>query len=128
MSSFSISWSRVKQRSSSSKTQAEVKAKLSVAFAESQQLDVSRSGEYTVAEWLRVWFEFYAKPNIRPSAAGYYLRAMEEYTVPRIGSIKLCFSFLMVLIASPASLPKRLRDLTRIKPIFPLRQSLRSFR
>ena len=66
-----------------------MKAKLSVAFAESQQLDVSRSGEYTVAEWLRVWFEFYAKPNIRPSAAGYYLRAMEEYTVPRIGSIKL---------------------------------------
>ena len=38
----------MKQRSSSSKTQAEVKAKLSVAFAESQQLDVSRSGEYTV--------------------------------------------------------------------------------
>ena len=36
------------------RTQAEVKAKLSVAIAESQQLDVSRSGEYTVAEWLRL--------------------------------------------------------------------------
>ena len=71
------------------RTQAEVKAKLSVAIAESQQLDVSRSGEYTVAEWLRVWFELYAKPNIRPSTAGYYRRAMEEYTIPRIGSIKL---------------------------------------
>ena len=32
----------------------EVKAKLSVAIAESQQLDVSRSGEDTVAEWLRL--------------------------------------------------------------------------
>ena len=52
------------------RTQAEVKAKLSVAITESQQLDVSRSGEYTVAEWLRVWFELYAKPSIRPSTAG----------------------------------------------------------
>ena len=49
------------------RTQAEVKSKLSVAIAESQQLDVSRSGEYTVAEWLRIWFELYAKPNVRPS-------------------------------------------------------------
>ena len=71
------------------KTQAEVKAKLSLAIAESQQLDVSRSGEYTVAEWLRLWFELYAKPSIRPSTAGYYRRGMEEYTIPRIGSVKL---------------------------------------
>ena len=71
------------------KTQAEVKSKLSTAITESQQLDVSRSGEYTVAEWLRLWFELYAKPSIRPSTAGYYRRAMEEYTIPRIGSVKL---------------------------------------
>ncbi|MHA5218676.1 tyrosine-type recombinase/integrase [Dysosmobacter sp. Phy] len=71
------------------RTQAEVKSKLSVAIAESQQLDVSRSGEYTVAEWLRIWFELYAKPNIRPSTAGYYKRGIEQYTVPRIGTIKL---------------------------------------
>ncbi len=31
----------------------------------------------------------YTKPNIRPSTAGYYRRAMEEYTIPRIGSVKL---------------------------------------
>ena len=71
------------------RTQAEVKSKLSAAITESQQLDVSRSGEYTVAEWLRLWFELYAKPNIRPSTTGYYRRAMEEYTIPRIGSVKL---------------------------------------
>ena len=71
------------------RTQAEVKAKLSVAIMESHQLDVSRSGEYTVAEWLRLWFELYARPNIRPSTAGYYRRAMEEYTIPRIGTTKL---------------------------------------
>ena len=71
------------------RTQAEVRAKLAVAIAESQQLDVSRSGEYTVAEWLRLWFELYAKPNIRSSTASYYCRAMEEYTILRIGTIKL---------------------------------------
>ena len=27
--------------------------------------------------------------NIRPSTAGYYRGAMEEYTIPRIGSVKL---------------------------------------
>ncbi len=56
--------------------QAEVKSKLSVAIAESQQLDVSRSGEYAVAEWLQVWFELYAKPTIRPSTAEYYKRGI----------------------------------------------------
>ncbi|WP_417045187.1 hypothetical protein [Dysosmobacter sp.] len=70
------------------RTQAEVKGKLSVAIAECQHLDVSRSGEYTMVEWLRLWFELYAKPNIRPSIAGYYPRIMEEYTIPRIGHIK----------------------------------------
>ena len=49
------------------RTQAEVKSKLSAAAAESPQLDVSRSGEYMVAEWLR--FKLSAKPNIRPSAS-----------------------------------------------------------
>lgn len=66
-----------------------MRAKLAVAIAESQQLDVSCSGEYTVAEWLRLWFELYAKPNIRSSTASYYCRAMEEYTILRIGTIKL---------------------------------------
>ena len=60
-----------------------------MAIAECQQLDLSRSGEYTVAEWLRVWFELYAKLTIRPSTAGYYRRAMEDYTIPRIGTTKL---------------------------------------
>lgn len=60
-----------------------------MAITESQQLDISRSGEYTVAEWLWVWFELYAKPNIRPSTAGYYRRAIEEYTIPRSGTTKL---------------------------------------
>ena len=49
------------------KTQAECKAKLKKAIEESQALDVGRADEYTVAAWLRTWFELYAKPHIRPS-------------------------------------------------------------
>ena len=55
------------------KTQAECKAKLKKAIDESQSLDVGRADEYTVAAWLRTWFELYAKPHIRPSTMNYYL-------------------------------------------------------
>lgn len=48
------------------KTQAECKAKLKKAIEESQILDVGRADEYTVAAWLRTWFELYAKPHIPP--------------------------------------------------------------
>lgn len=63
------------------RTQVEVKSTLSVAIAESQHLDVSLSGDYTVAEWLRLWFDLYARPNVRPSTVGTYHRAMEECTI-----------------------------------------------
>ena len=42
------------------KTQAEVKEKLAKAIEESKKLDIVRSDEYTVAEWLRLWYELYA--------------------------------------------------------------------
>ena len=48
------------------KTQAEVKEKLKIALEETNGLDVSKAAdEYTVASWLRTWYELYAKPNIR---------------------------------------------------------------
>ena len=56
---------------------------------ESKPLDVSRTNEYTVAEWPRLWFELYSKSHVRPSTADYYRRSIEQYTIPRIGSIKL---------------------------------------
>ena len=71
------------------KTQAEVKEKLSKAIEESKKLDVVRSDEYTVAEWLRLWYELYAKPNIRPTTADSYHRGIESHVIPRIGEIKL---------------------------------------
>ena len=72
------------------KTQAEVKEKLKRALEETNGLDVSRaSDEYTVASWLRTWYELYAKPNVRTATANRYELIIEQYTVPRIGNIKL---------------------------------------
>ena len=71
------------------KTQAEVKAKLKKAIEEAGSLDVAKAGKYTVAEWLRLWFEVYAKPNLRFSTAEYYRRGIELHTIPYIGEVKL---------------------------------------
>ena len=71
------------------KTQAEVKEKLAQAQQETAGLDVARSEDYTVASWLRSWYELYAKPNVRPATADRYHLIIETYTIPRIGKIKL---------------------------------------
>ena len=71
------------------KTQAECKVKLTKAMEECKLLDVSRTDEYTVATWLRTWFELYAKPHIRPSTINYYHRNIEQHVVPAIGNIQL---------------------------------------
>ena len=71
------------------KTQAEVKEKLAKAIEDSKVLDVVHTDEYTVAEWLRLWYELYAKPNIRPTTADSYRLGIEKHVIPRIGDLKL---------------------------------------
>ena len=71
------------------KTQAEAKAKLAAAQQECEVLDVTRTDEYTVATWLKSWYELYAQPNIRTATADRYKLMIETYTIPRIGKIKL---------------------------------------
>lgn len=71
------------------KTQTEVKEKLALAQQETAGLDVGRSEDYTVATWLRSWYELYAKPNVRPTTADRYQLIIEIYTIPRIEKIKL---------------------------------------
>lgn len=71
------------------KTQAEVKAKLAKALEDSKELDIVRTDEYTVAEWLRLWYELYAEPNVRPTTAASYRRNIELHVIPHIGDIKL---------------------------------------
>ena len=71
------------------KTQAECRTKLAAAMEEIKNIDVSRADEYTVATWLRSWYELYAKPNVRVATADRYHLMIETYTIPRIGHIKL---------------------------------------
>ena len=71
------------------KTQKECKEKLAQAIEKNVKVDVVRSGKYTVAEWVRLWFETYSKPSIREQTAYYYNNYIEKHIVPGIGSIKL---------------------------------------
>ena len=71
------------------KTQAEVKEKLKKAMEEGQGLDVIRSGQYTVAGWMRLWFETYSKPSLREASAENYRNYIENHIIPHIGEIKL---------------------------------------
>lgn len=50
------------------RTQTEVKEKLKAAIRETQSLDFTKAGKYTVEEWMEVWFEVYAKIKVRPSS------------------------------------------------------------
>ena len=71
------------------KTQAEVKEKLKAAISESQRLDVSKAGTYTVSSWMKMWYEVYAEPRIRPNTKAYYTNYIENHIIPGIGNISL---------------------------------------
>lgn len=47
------------------KTQGEVREKLKKAIADSQRLDMNRSGTHTVKSWMQMWYEVYAEPRLR---------------------------------------------------------------
>ena len=46
------------------KTQAEVKEKLKTAIEESQKLDPTRTGQYTVQTWVALWYEVFTLHQI----------------------------------------------------------------
>lgn len=50
------------------KSQAEVREKLKKALEESQKVDFTRTGKYTVAQWMEEWFENVCKIKVRPSS------------------------------------------------------------
>ena len=79
---------RAIQKSVSAKTQAECKEKLAKAFGKTGACPQSH-GDYTVAEWCRLWFETYSKPVIRPNTAKTYENMIENHIVPAIGGVKL---------------------------------------
>ena len=71
------------------KTQAEVKFKLKNAIEENAELDFSRAGEYTVGQWMDVWFENCAKIKVRPSSHQTYRGYIDHHIKPYIGDIPL---------------------------------------
>ncbi len=71
------------------KTQAEVKAKLARAIEDSKGLDIVKAGQYTVGQWMDVWFENYAKIKVRPSSHKTYKGYIENHIKPSIGKIPL---------------------------------------
>ncbi len=77
------------QKSVSAKTQAECKEKLAKAIRENRGVPIHHTGDYTVAEWCRLWFETYSKPNIRYNTAKGYEGIIEHHIIPAIGAIKL---------------------------------------
>jgi integrase len=71
------------------KTQTEVKAKLRKAIDDSKNLDFSKSGKYTVGQWMDVWFENYAKLKVRPSSHQTYQGYINNHIKPNIGDIPI---------------------------------------
>lgn len=71
------------------KTQAEVKEKLKRAIEENGELDFSKAGQYTVGQWMDVWFENCAKVKVRPSSHQTYRGYIDHHIKPYIGDIQL---------------------------------------
>jgi len=71
------------------KTQAEVKEKLARAIEDNKGLDIVKAGQYTVGQWMDVWFENYAKIKVRPSSHKTYKGYIENHIKPSIGKISL---------------------------------------
>lgn len=71
------------------KTQAEVKEKLKQAIEENAELDFSKAGQYTVGQWMDVWFENCAKIKVRPSSHQTYRGYIDHHIKPYIGDIQL---------------------------------------
>jgi len=71
------------------KTQAEVKEKLKRAIEENKGLDIVKAGQYTLGQWMDVWFENYAKLKVRPSSHQTYKGYINNHIKPYVGSIPL---------------------------------------
>ena len=71
------------------KTQKECKEKLRLAIEENAKVDAIRAGQYTVRQWMEVWFEHYAKVKVRPSSHQTYRGYIDNHIKPSIGKILL---------------------------------------
>lgn len=70
------------QKSVFGKTQAEARDKLRRAIQENRGPAVNFKGDYTVGEWMWLWFETYSKPNLRPSSVENYTNYIRYHIEP----------------------------------------------
>lgn len=63
--------------------------KLAKAIRENRGAPLNHTGDYTVAQWCRLRFGTYSKPNIRYNTAKGYEGIIEHHIIPAIGVIKL---------------------------------------
>jgi len=71
------------------KTQKECKEKLKRAIEENAKVDTIRAEQYTVGQWMDVWFENCAKIKVRPSSHKTYRGYIDNHIKPSIGKIPL---------------------------------------
>ena len=71
------------------KTQKECKEKLRRAIEENAKVGVIRTEQYTVGQWMDVWFENCAKIKVRPSSHKTYRGYIDNHIKPSIGKIPL---------------------------------------
>ncbi len=71
------------------KSQTEVKEKLKAAIKENTLVDVVKNDQYTVGQWLDIWFENYAKLKVRPSSHQTYHGYIKNHIKPFIGDLPL---------------------------------------
>ena len=71
------------------KTQKDCKEKLKRAVEANAKVDAVRAEQYTVGQWMDVWFENCAKIKVRPSSHKTYRGYIDNHIKPSIGKIPL---------------------------------------
>ena len=71
------------------KTQAEARKRLQEAIHENRGPAINFKGDYTVGEWMWLWYETYSKPHLRPATASNYVSYIRNHIEPGIGKVKL---------------------------------------
>ena len=71
------------------KTQKDCKEKLKRAIEENSKVDAIKAGQYTVGQWMDVWFENCARIKVRPSSHQTYRGYIDNHIKPSIGKVPL---------------------------------------
>lgn len=86
---YNVRTGKIVRKSVYGKTQAEVRDKLAKAIREYRGAPIDHTGNYTVEQWMRLWFETYSKPFIRPTTASSYENYIENHIIPGLGRLNI---------------------------------------